>query len=53
MKKEFDPKDWQGRRKKQVESSYMIVNISIGVIAVILMGMVLVDILKITFSGIF
>lgn len=53
MKKEFDPRDWQGRRKDQVESNHMIANISIGVIAVIMMGLLLVSILKDTFSGIF
>lgn len=53
MKKKFDPRDWQGRRKDQVESNHMIANISIGVIAVIMMGLLLVSILKDTFSGIF
>lgn len=53
MKKKFDPKDWQGRRKDQVESNYMIANISIGVIAVIMMGIILVSIIKDTFHGIF
>lgn len=53
MKKKFDPRDWQGRRKDQVESNHMIANISIGVIAVIMMGLLLVSILKDTFGGIF
>jgi hypothetical protein len=53
MKKKFNPKHWQGRRKDQVESNYWIVNISIGVIAVILMGSALVSIIKDIFRGIF
>lgn len=53
MKKKFNPKHWQGRRKDQIESNYWIVSISIGVIAVILMGLTLVSIIKDTFSGIF
>lgn len=53
MKKKFNPKDWQGRRKDQVESNHMIANISIGVIAVIMMGIILVSIIKDTIHGIF
>jgi len=53
MKKKFNPRDWQGRRKDQVESSYMILGISIVIIAVIIMGMILVSIIKDMFSGIF
>lgn len=53
MGKKFNSKDWQGRRKDQVEANYWVAGVSIGVIAVICMGLALIDILKITFSGIF
>ncbi len=52
MKKKFDPREWQGRRKDQVDSNHMIANLSIGIISVILMGLALINILEATFRGI-
>lgn len=53
MKKKFNPKHWQGRRTDQIESNYLIVNISIGIISVILMGLALISIFKTVFTEIF
>ena len=49
MENKFNPKYWQGRRKDQVESNYIIVGISAVIAMEVLLAMIIYD----TFKGIF
>ena len=45
-KKEWNPKDWQGRSQRQVESNYTILNVVYSIVAITFLSWAISQVIK-------